>query len=136
MATTAVRKIAAADAGAGEEYFLPPEKLLQGNPRQTVWMHYTDPTAKFMVGIWHSERGRWTILYTEEEFCRMLEGVSVLTDQAGSQVTVRAGDEFVIPAGFSGTWEVLEPTRKRFVIYEAATAQPGESAGSDGAILP
>jgi hypothetical protein len=42
----------------------------------------------------------------------------------------------VIPAGFSGTWEVLEPTRKRFVIYEAATAQPGESAGSDGAILP
>jgi len=78
MATIAVRKIAAADPVAAEEYFLPPQKLLQGNPRQTVWMHYTDPSAKFMVGIWHSERGRWTILYTEEEFCRILEGVSVL----------------------------------------------------------
>ena len=121
MATTAVQKIAAPETAAGEEYFLPPEKLLQGNPRQTVWMHYTDPSAKFMVGIWHSEPGRWTILYTEEEFCRILEGVSVLTDQAGNQVTVRAGDEFVVPAGFSGTWEVLEPTRKRFVICEAGT---------------
>jgi len=121
MTMAGVRKIAAIDPGAAEEYFLPPEKLPQGNPRQTVWMHYTDPSAKFMVGIWHSEPGRWTILYTEEEYCRILEGVSVLADQAGSQVTVRAGDEFVIPAGFSGTWEVLEPTRKRFVIYEAGT---------------
>jgi uncharacterized protein len=124
MAVAGVRKFAAADAAAAEEYFLPPEKLLEGNPRQTVWMQYTDPSGKFMVGIWHSERGRWTILYTEEEFCRILEGVSVMTDQAGNQVTVRAGDEFVIPAGFRGTWEVLEPTRKRFVIYEAGTIRP------------
>jgi uncharacterized cupin superfamily protein len=124
MTTAAVRMIAPADPVAAEEYFLPPEKLLQGNPRQTVWMHYTDPSAKFMVGIWHSEPGRWRILYTEEEFCRILEGVSVLTDHAGNPVTVRAGDEFVVPAGFSGTWEVLEPTRKRFVIYEAGTIRP------------
>ena len=121
MTTVAVQKITAPEVAAGEEYFLPPEKLLQGNPRQTVWMHYTDPPGQFMVGIWHSDRGRWNILYTEQEYCRILEGVSVLTDQAGIQITVRAGDEFVIPAGFSGTWEVLEPTRKRFVIYEAAT---------------
>ncbi len=80
-------------------------------------MHYTDPSGQFMAGIWHSERGRWNILYTEEEYCRMLEGVSVITDHAGLPITVRAGDEFVIPAGFRGTWEVLEPTRKRFVIY-------------------
>jgi uncharacterized protein len=121
MSVAGVRKLAAAEAAAAEEYFLPPEKLLEGNPRQRVWMHYIDPSGKFMVGIWHSERGRWTIHYTEEEFCRILEGVSVMTDQAGSRVTVRAGDELVIPAGFSGTWEVLEPTRKRFVIYEAST---------------
>src|SRR5580658_8795693 len=111
MATTAVRKIAAADAGAGEEYFLPPEKLLQGNPRQTVWMHYTDTSGRFMAGIWHSERGRWKILYTEEEYCQLVEGDSVIADAAGVPITLRAGDELVIPAGFSGTWEVIEPTR-------------------------
>ncbi|HTY92829.1 MAG TPA: cupin domain-containing protein [Steroidobacteraceae bacterium] len=118
MVPVSVRRIPAAAAGAGEEYFLPAQKLLQGNPRQTVWLQYTDPTGRFMAGIWHSEPGRWKILYTEEEYCQMLEGRSVITDDAGHAVTVGAGEEFIIPAGFSGSWEVLEPTRKRFVIYE------------------
>ena len=126
MASVSVRKFSAADNAPGEEYFLPPEKLLQGNPRQTAWLHYTDPSGRFMAGIWHSERGRWKILYTEEEYCQVLEGVSIITDQAGTAVTVRAGEEFVIPAGFSGTWEVVEPTRKRFVIYEARTPDPAD----------
>jgi len=117
MALPALRRLPAV-ADAGESYFLPAEKLLQGNPRQTVWVHYTDATGCFSAGIWHSERGRWRILYTEEEYCQLLEGVSIITDEAGSAVTVRAGEEFVIPAGFRGTWEVIEPTRKRFVIYE------------------
>ena len=77
-----------------------------------------------MAGIWHSERGRWNILYTEQEYCRMLEGVSVLTDETGVEITVRAGDEFVIPAGFRGTWEVLEPTRKHFVIHDPGAPNP------------
>ena len=108
--------------GTPEVYFLPPEKLLVGNPRQTVWMHYTDPTARFMVGIWHSEPGKWRISYTEEEFCLMLEGRSVVTREDGLSATVQAGDSFVIPRGFVGTWEVVEPTTKRFVIYEAGPA--------------
>jgi uncharacterized cupin superfamily protein len=28
----------------------------------------------------------------------------------------------VIPAGFTGTWEVLEPTAKLYVIYEPAAS--------------
>ena len=123
MAAVAVKKFAAI-AGSGETYFLPPEKLLEGNPRQTAWVLYTDPTGRFSAGIWHSERGRWKIRYTEEEYCQVLEGLSIITDQAGTAVTVRAGEEFVIPAGFSGTWEVVEPTRKRFVIYAAGTPHP------------
>ncbi|MEJ0008335.1 MAG: cupin domain-containing protein [Steroidobacteraceae bacterium] len=97
MASVAVRKFCAAELGAGEEYFLPAEKLLQGNPRQTLWLQYTDPSGQFMAGIWHSERGRWKVLYTEEEFCQVLEGLSVITDQTGIPLTVGAGDEFVIP---------------------------------------
>jgi uncharacterized cupin superfamily protein len=129
MTSVAVRKFPAAAAGTGEQYFLSPEKLLKGNPRQTAWLQYTDPSGRFFAGIWHSERGLWKIHYTEEEYCQMLEGVSVITDQAGTAVTVRAGEQFVIPAGFAGTWEVIEPTRKRFVIYEPETPNPGASAG-------
>jgi uncharacterized cupin superfamily protein len=130
MAAIAVQKFLPAAPGSGEEYFLPAAKLLQGNPRQTAWVHYTDPSGRFSAGIWHSERGAWKILYTEEEYCQILEGLSVITDEAGTAVTVCAGEEFVIPAGFVGSWEVVEPTRKRFVIYEPGTPNPGASAGA------
>lgn len=108
----------AADGGDVEEYFLPPEKLLRGNPRQTLRTQYADPSGKFFVGLWRSEPGKWKITYTEEEYCEMLEGASVITDARGNSIRVAAGDRFVIPRGFAGTWEVVEPTAKRFVIYE------------------
>ena len=111
-------------AAAPEECYLPAGKLLAGNPKQTLWNHYVDPTGKFSTGVWQSEVGKWNIAYTEEEFCQLLEGVSILTDSSGAAVIVSAGDNFVIPRGFVGTWEVLEPTRKIYVIYEA-DAQSG-----------
>ena len=107
------------EASAAEEYYVSAEKLITGNPKQTAWVQYTDPSGKYFAGLWASEVGKWRISYTEEEYCLMLEGVSVITDEQGVAVTVRPGDEFVIPRGFKGTWEVLEPTRKRFVLYEA-----------------
>lgn len=108
---------AAAEVEA-EHYFVAPEKLIAGNPRQSVWTQYADPSGKFFAGTWASEVGKWSIHYTEEEECRILEGVSIITDAQGHAVTVRAGDRFVIPRGFTGTWEVEEPTRKTFVVYE------------------
>nr|WP_315463699.1 cupin domain-containing protein [uncultured Rhodoferax sp.] len=104
---------------APTEYYLPAEKLVSGNPKQSLWAQYTDPTQKFSTGIWQSEPGKWNIHYTEEEFCQQECGVSILTDQDGNRFTVRAGDSYVIPRGFVGTWEVVETTRKRYVIYEA-----------------
>ena len=114
-----VHRLADSPPGA-EEYHLPADKLIAGNPRQTVWRHYTDLSMRFFVGLWRSEVGKWHIAYTEEEFCHMLEGTSVITDGDGHAVTVTAGESFVVPSGFVGTWEVVEPTTKRFVIYEAA----------------
>ena len=108
-----------ASATHAEEYFLPAEKLLVGNPRQRVWNHYTDPSGKFSAGIWSSEVGKWKIAYTEEEYCQILEGLSIITDSQGRAVKLSAGDQLVVPGGFTGTWEVVEPTRKTYVIYEA-----------------
>ena len=105
--------------GDPEISFVAPEKLLAGNPRQSTWLEYADPSGRFFVGTWASEVGKWKIAYTEEEECRMLEGVSIVTDDADVEITVQAGDRFVIPRGFIGTWEVVTPTRKTFVIYES-----------------
>jgi hypothetical protein len=107
-----------------EEYVVAPEKLIEGNPKQMVWLEYQDASGRFSAGVWSSEVGAWRIHYTEEEYCRILEGRSVITSEAGHAVTVGPGDEFTIPAGFVGTWRVLAPTRKRFVIHEPAAGRP------------
>jgi uncharacterized cupin superfamily protein len=104
-----------------EEYHLAPEKLLVGNPLQQVWLDHTDATGQFFAGTWRSEPGKWHIRYTEEEYCELLEGHSVVTDNTGQATALHAGDRFVIPRGFAGTWEVLVTTTKRFVIFEAKT---------------
>jgi uncharacterized cupin superfamily protein len=105
------------------EYYRPAaEKILKGNPEQSVRNHYASPCAQFNAGIWEGAIGHWTINYTEHEYCEILQGVSVLRDQDGNAKTLRAGDRFVIPAGFSGTWEVLEACRKVYVIFEQASS--------------
>jgi uncharacterized cupin superfamily protein len=120
MTTRQLHKFA--DSSPAEEYFLPADKLLAGNPKQTVWLHYADAGNQFFAGIWRSEPGKWKISYTEEEFCEIQSGSSVITDADGQSVAVAAGECFVIPRGFVGTWEVVATTTKRFVIYEAGSA--------------
>jgi len=106
------------------EYLPGPEKILSGHPRQRVWSRYTDASQKFSVGIWECEPGAWRIHYTEEEYCRIVMGRSRLTRADGVVREVVADDEFVIPCGFEGIWEVLERTRKVYVIYEGVDRVP------------
>lgn len=107
-------------ATPGERYRPATEKILKGDPEQGVLNAYSSPCGQFHTGLWDSAPGEWRVNYTEHEYCEILEGVSVLRDAAGNARTLRAGDRFVIPAGFTGTWEVVEPTRKIYVIFEQA----------------
>ena len=124
MPTPARVHVFPAHAGAGESCQVAPEKRIAGNPVQTVWLHYASEDQRFSAGLWHSSVGKWSIRYTEDEYCHMLEGCSIVTADGGAAVTLRPGDHFVIPRGFVGTWEVVEPTLKRFVIHEPEPAEP------------
>lgn len=79
---------------------------------------YRDQTGAFTAGFWSHPGGTFPINYTEHEFIQLLEGVVRLTDASGHAETYKAGDSFVIPAGFNGSWETLEPIRKFYVIYQ------------------
>lgn len=101
-----------------ETYKPAPEKILKGDPEQKLYNHYGSPCGQMNAGVWEGEVGQWAVNYTEHEYCEIVQGVSVLRDREGGSKTLRTGDRFVIPAGFRGTWEVLEPCRKIYVVFE------------------
>ena len=102
------------DAADAEHNAPAPEKVIAGEPKFTTWN--VEERDGLYCGIWEATPGKWRISYDEWEYCRILSGVSVLTEEGGEAVTVRAGDSFILRPGFKGTWEVLETTRKDYVI--------------------
>ncbi|KAF1708557.1 hypothetical protein CSC70_13000 [Pseudoxanthomonas kalamensis DSM 18571] len=98
-----------------------PERLLSGRPQQAVANLYSDPGNAFHCGVWEGDPGAWRVQYSEHEFCHLLSGRVRMTADDGDEVVLAAGDSFVIPAGYCGVWEVLEPARKLYAVYEPAS---------------
>ena len=94
------------------------ERILNGDPAQTAINAFTSADGRFNCGIWESQPGKWRVVFSESEFCHLLAGVIVVAGDDGSERTFKAGDAFVCPAGFSGTWDVLEPVKKYYAFYE------------------
>ncbi|GHC52534.1 cupin domain-containing protein [Neogemmobacter tilapiae] len=91
-----------------------PAKVLAGDPVHTTWN--LEESDGLYCGIWQSTPGKWRVHYDEWEYFSITQGVSVVTDAAGVETTLRAGDSMIIRPGFQGTWEVLETTIKDYVI--------------------
>ena len=113
-----------AASGIEEKLELDPARLAAGSPMpdQFVRNAYTDGSGRFFAGIWRSSVGAWRVSYTENELCVLTAGRVRITDDHGRQSTYGPGDSFVMPAGFSGLWEVLEPAQKFYAIYEPPAA--------------
>jgi uncharacterized cupin superfamily protein len=94
-----------------------PARVLSGSPTSRTW-NFEDDGQGLYAGVWEAMPGVWQVEYTEWEFCHIISGVSVLTAEDGTPQQVQAGDSFVIPRGFKGTWNVLETTLKHYVIKE------------------
>lgn len=102
----------------GESANPSPENILSGIPRARVSNQYAEPTQQFFCGFWTSTMGKWRVRYTENEFCVIMEGRVRIESLSGEKNEFRAGDAFVVPAGFEGTWEVSEPCKKWYAIFE------------------
>lgn len=96
------------------------DRLLEREPEHRVWNLFTDSTQQFFVGRWSSTRGKWRVAYTENEFCHITQGRVRIAARSGRSWIFAAGDSFVIPAGFEGTWEVLEDCEKLYAIFQPA----------------
>ena len=92
------------------------EKLISGRPATGVRPGYEDEVGGFYTGVWASEVGAWRVSYDENELCVMLAGRVRLTEDGGTPRDFGPGDAFVVPKGFEGVWETLEPCRKIYAI--------------------
>jgi len=90
---------------------------------------------RFASGIWIGEPGDIPIKeYPVDEFCYLSEGEVLLVSADGQKTRFAAGDSFVVPAGFSGVWQTLRRTTKRFAFYgdrESVLAMTGGMLPSD-----
>ena len=95
------------------------ERLLAGSPQLSLQNFFTDGSQQFFAGRWSATRGKWRVRYSENELCVMTAGKVIIESASGERSAFAAGDAFVIPAGFVGTWEVIEDCAKIYAIFEA-----------------
>jgi uncharacterized cupin superfamily protein len=104
----------AAEGVVPEEGRPDPSRVLRGDPRFRTWN--AEERDGLYAGVWEATPGAWRVSYDEWEFCHILSGVSVLTEDGSAPRRLAAGHAFVIRPGFTGVWEVVETTRKEYVI--------------------
>lgn len=92
------------------------ERVVSGSPTFRTWTLEESSDSKVFAGVWEATPGKWRIVYDEWEYCSILSGISVVTRGGEAPQRIGPGDVFVIQPGFEGTWEVLETTRKLFVV--------------------
>lgn len=93
----------------------PPELLLKG--KQKNWMKIVHK-GQVVVAIYESTAAKIDLKepLPYDEFVQILEGRSILTHTNGEVNTYNKGDSFLIPKGWSGTWELSDNYREMVVI--------------------
>ena len=91
------------------------ERIISGNPQFRTW-NLEEADGGLYAGIWEATPGKWRIVYDEWEYFSVLSGHSIVTEDGGEPIHLKAGDRLILRPGFNGTWEVIETTRKDYVI--------------------
>jgi uncharacterized cupin superfamily protein len=71
------------------------------------------------AGVWTCTPGGWAIdNRPDTEVVSIISGRARITDTDGTTSEVGPGDVFVLPAGWSGRWDILEDLEKLYVTIE------------------
>lgn len=115
MSVTIVMKNAPATAIG--HFQAKPTSLVGDVEEASVELWSAQANGSLETGIWEATVGTFAARRDGfHEICYLIAGRAVLVGAQGERVEVEAGDLFVTPAGWVGTWEVHEPVRKVFVI--------------------
>jgi len=124
MSPASLLKLQATMAGEPETDHPRAERLIDGNPRRDTWNRVDAELAagRLYCGVWRCEPGHWFIEMAagEHELFTVLSGRCRVHAAAGGFEAVGPGEALYIPAGFRGSFEVLEPLTKTYAIVSQA----------------
>ncbi|MDE2300800.1 MAG: DUF861 domain-containing protein [Burkholderiales bacterium] len=111
----------AATRGPSEVDHPPAERRIAGNPQRETVNRVDVPVAgRLYCGIWRSEPGHWRIEMgpAECELFTVLAGRCRVHSDDGSMQDAGPGDAIYVPAGFKGSFEVMEALTKTYAIVD------------------
>ena len=111
--------------GVGLEPIAPYKTELTVSGLQKLSAHELFSGA-FTIDVWETQDGGRLLLkdYPFDQYVQVLHGSTTLTSNAGSSRSFVAGDSFVVPRGFKGTWTLSKGFRE-ILIIESKTLKEG-----------
>jgi uncharacterized cupin superfamily protein len=89
------------------------DTALVGARDPRAYTAYTDPSGVFTAGVWACDAGTLRIEdLAVDEACYLIKGEVIISDEDGNTERYVAGDAFLLPRGFRGTWHMPEPILK------------------------
>lgn len=112
-------------ASAPLEGFAPkPTAITPGQVEASLALWHGMPGVE--SGVWEASPGTFTATRDGyHEVCYVVAGSVTVTEDGGAPIELAAGDLFVTPAGWRGTWMVHEALRKVYVTVELPTIVAG-----------
>ncbi len=102
--------------GEPREYRPPADRVLEGDIVCRNWDVDSARDGAVRAGVFESTPGVNRSIKGETwEFCYIVSGVAVITEDGHEPVTYRAGDCFILKPGYVGTWRTIETVRKVWV---------------------
>ncbi|PDQ34676.1 MAG: hypothetical protein B5766_10145 [Candidatus Lumbricidophila eiseniae] len=115
MTTPVIRNVQSVTLGSRS----PKPTALDRNQMEALLTVWADQQLGAEAGVWEAEPGTFSAHRADyHEICLVLSGSAVLTEDGQPPIQVSAGDLFVTPAGWRGTWTVQETLRKVFVVID------------------
>ena len=106
----------AAAAATRDQGPVPPAMVVDGAPHTSGVVVFRNPDGSSEAGIWECTPGAYHVTVERDEFCHLLAGAVVVTEDGGEPLELGTGDCAMCPQGWSGTWRIVETIRKAYLI--------------------
>ena len=96
--------------------------LASGEPVQRGYLYHEIEDAGYMVGVWDCTAFTDQMMpYPVDEYMLLLKGSVIMALPDGTEITIKAGEAFVIPKGLVCQWKQPELVLKYFMILDGPT---------------